>query len=427
MHSCCNCLSGTFFPELFLAKSRTSRAKINVKSIRNECKSYTFSEDSLDIRKSLEKLGLILGEKIDEGSSAFIYLAISTGLSGYGKSSWQGEKGKVHAVKVVKLSEGKEESKLLAFHEEYSLLSSLSHRGIVKVYHYDRLFMVMEYCGGGSLFEALHCTNIKAKNVLNQETEGELISMIDENMPILNLPILMLDIAEALSYIHQHDLAHRDIKSANILLTWDKELERVRAKIADFGSANAVSVVPVRKKTNPLRSLLGLQRGFYPVGSLLWMSPEMLEPPFEEEEVYARADKVDSYALAIVLWECMEWRIPWCGTEVPSRKLVVKKVVKSKSMHLPLPRKATKDFAELITVMLHKDPRKRPTSVEIFERLEDIAGIWDTERAYQQISSYLHINRTTEEYIYKVLSVNASHESTIPVVTSKENVYDHNS
>ena len=72
--------------------------------------------------------------------------------------------------------------------------------------------------------------------------------MIDENMPILNLPILMLDIAEALSYIHQHDLAHRDIKSANILLTWDKELERVRAKIADFGSANAVSVVPVRKK-----------------------------------------------------------------------------------------------------------------------------------------------------------------------------------
>jgi len=138
MHSCCNCLSVSFFPELFLAKSRTSRAKINVKSIRNECKSYTFSEDSLDIRKSLEKLGLILGEKIDEGSSAFIYLAISTGLSGFGKSSWQGEKGKVHAVKVVKLSEGKEESKLLAFHEEYSLLSSLSHRGIVKVYHYDR-------------------------------------------------------------------------------------------------------------------------------------------------------------------------------------------------------------------------------------------------------------------------------------------------
>ena len=33
------------------------------------------------------------------------------------------------------------------------------------------------------------------------------------------------------------------------------------------------------------------------------MSPEMLEPPFEEEEVYARADKVDSYALAIVLWD----------------------------------------------------------------------------------------------------------------------------
>ena len=70
------------------------RAKTNVKSIRNECKSYTFSEDSLDIRKSLEKLGLILGEKIDEGSSAFIYLAISTGLSGFGKVVGKEKKGK---------------------------------------------------------------------------------------------------------------------------------------------------------------------------------------------------------------------------------------------------------------------------------------------------------------------------------------------
>ena len=71
-----------------VVKKVKSRAKINVKSIRNECKSYTFSEDSLDIRKSLEKLGLILGEKIDEGSSAFIYLAIPTGLSGSGKSTF---------------------------------------------------------------------------------------------------------------------------------------------------------------------------------------------------------------------------------------------------------------------------------------------------------------------------------------------------
>ena len=37
----------------------------------------------------------------------------------------------------------------------------------------------------------------------------------------------------------------------------------------------------------------------------------------------------------------------WCETEVPSRKLVIERVVKSKAMHLPLPRKATKEFAEL--------------------------------------------------------------------------------
>ena len=133
------------------------------------------------------------------------------------------------------------------------------------------------------------------------------------------------------------------------------------------------------------------------------MPPEMLEPPFEGDEVYARADKVDIYAFAIVLWECMEWRIPWCETEVPSRKLVIERVVKSKAMHLPLPRKATKEFAELITVMLCKDPKERPTSAEVLERLQDVAERWDTEQAYQQVSSYLHINRVKEEYIYKVL------------------------
>jgi hypothetical protein len=80
-------------------------------------------------------------------------------------------------------------------------------------------------------------------------------------------------------------------------------------------------------------------------------------------------------------------------------------------MHLPLPRKVTKEFAELMTIMLHKDPRERPNSVEVLERLEDIAGLWDTGQAYQKISSYLSINRSKEEYIYNVLSSHASHTS----------------
>ena len=76
----------------------------------------------------LRKAWRILEEKIDEGSS-LLYTVLDR-LSGFGKTSWQGQKGKVHAVKIVKLSEGKEEHKLLAFHEEYSILSSLNHKGL---------------------------------------------------------------------------------------------------------------------------------------------------------------------------------------------------------------------------------------------------------------------------------------------------------
>ena len=121
-------LASSFVPELFRTKIRRSR----VRTIRNKFKSNTFSEDSADIRNSLEKLGLILGEKIGEGSSALIYCAFSTGLSGFGKTSWQGEKGKVHAVKVAKLSEGKEENVLLRLLA--ATLLKMNHILILKVF-----------------------------------------------------------------------------------------------------------------------------------------------------------------------------------------------------------------------------------------------------------------------------------------------------
>ena len=43
------------------------------------------------------------------------------------------------------------------------------------------------------------------------------------------------------------------------------------------------------------------------------MSPEMLEPPFEEEEVYARADKVDSYALPLFCGNVWNGEFPGVG------------------------------------------------------------------------------------------------------------------
>lgn len=53
----------------------------------------------------------------------------------------------------------------------------------------------------------------------------------------LDVPSLALDLGRALAYCHSQGVAHRDVKSPNIMLAWDAGEERLVAKLCDFGSA----------------------------------------------------------------------------------------------------------------------------------------------------------------------------------------------
>jgi len=345
-----------------------------------------------NIRLSLERNGLILEDKIGEGASASIYRARSTGLSGFGKSSWQGERGKIHAVKVLKNIDvhtlqirQKEE-----FTKETEIHSQLNHINITSFHYKEDTFMVTEFCEGGSLFDALSCKNIKAHKILNPEHEKKLCEEVDRNMPMLNFPHLALDIIKALGYIHYMGFAHRDLKSSNILLSWNEELQRTVAKVCDFGSASHLSDLPCREKRSRIQTILGVKKGsFRPIGSLLWMPPEMLDPPIESSQNYCRADKVDVYACGVVFWEMMEWRLPWCEETLPSRQRVIKAVVKNSEIHLPFPAKISPSFKKLMIAMLQKDPRNRPDSSQVLVDLINIGGNWDTSNAFTEVANFL--------------------------------------
>lgn len=103
---------------------------------------------------------------------------------------------------------------------EMSVLELLSHPNIVQFFgvevHRDRVYIFMEYCSGGSLSGLLEYGRIEDEIVIQLYT---------------------LQMLEALAYLHQFGIVHRDVKPDNILLDHLGVI-----KFVDFGSAKVIAI-----------------------------------------------------------------------------------------------------------------------------------------------------------------------------------------
>ena len=157
---------------------------------------------------------------------------------------------------------------------------------------------------------------------------------------------------------------------------------RICAKLCDFGSAAPVGKLPRRPakpKWGGFERLLGFSGEWRPVGTMLWMAPEMLEPPVEGETApdgYS-GDKVDVYSLGIVFWELFEWRIPWMGGKPASKREIIDLVVR-KNQRLPISMTCSPRLTQLMLSMWDASPLKRPTATFVLSELESIGSNWDT-------------------------------------------------
>lgn len=142
------------------------------------------------------------------------------------------------AIKEIDL-EGESDTVIQSIEREIRFLESSSHPNIVSFYesflHKMKLFIVMEYCSGGTLKDLICWWDLKE----------------------LYISIILWEILQGIQYLHSTGKIHRDIKPANILIT-DKE----EVKIADFGVSAELS----KTETN--------RESF--VGTPYWMAPEML-------------------------------------------------------------------------------------------------------------------------------------------------------
>ena len=160
------------------------------------------------------------------------------------------------------------------FLREIKLAARLQHPNILPVYDSGDaagvLYYVMPYVEGESL-----------RDRLDREPQ----------LPVDDALQITREVAEALSYAHDHDVVHRDIKPENIMLSGG------HAIVADFGIARAVSAAGGDKLT---------QTGLA-IGTPAYMPPEQASGSGQVDR------RSDIYSLACVLYETLAGQPPFTG------------------------------------------------------------------------------------------------------------------
>jgi len=240
------------------------------------------------------------------------------------------------AVKVLHEHLSRDDAFVERFRREALAAARLTHLNIVAIYDtgsdegrdgVDHHFIVMEYCGRGTLTELLASGPLDPSRVA----------------------VIGRIVCEALAYAHGHGIVHRDIKPANILITDDGTL-----KVADFGIAKAAFAGGDLTTTGAV------------LGTVTYISPEQakgLEPD-------ARSDL---YSIGVVLYELLTGRPPFVGDNQ----------VATAMQHLreepPPPRSirggVPRGLESVILTALAKDPDGRfPTALAMAKALDDVDG-----------------------------------------------------
>ncbi|XP_048619550.1 serine/threonine-protein kinase STY8 isoform X1 [Brassica napus] len=214
---------------------------------------------------------------------------------------------------------------LREFSQEVYIMRKIRHKNIVQFLGActlsPTLCIVTEFMARGSIYDFLHKQKFAFK--------------------IQTLLKVAVDVAKGVCYLHQNNIIHRDLKTANLLMD-----EYGLVKVADFGVAR------VQIESGVMTAETGTYR---------WMAPEVIE-----HKPYSH--KADVFSYGIVIWELLTGHIPYAYlTPLQAAVGVVQKGLRPK-----IPKKTHPKVKGLLQRCWNQDPKDRPEFEEIIEMLQQI-------------------------------------------------------
>ncbi|XP_038674664.1 mitogen-activated protein kinase kinase kinase kinase 4 isoform X4 [Scyliorhinus canicula] len=238
--------------------------------------------------------------------------------------------GQLAAIKVMDVTEDEEEEIKL----EINMLKKYSHHRNIATYygafikksppgHDDQLWLVMEFCGAGSITDLV-------KNTKGNSLKEDWIAYICR------------EILRGLSHLHIHHVIHRDIKGQNVLLT-----ENAEVKLVDFGVSAQLDRTVGRRNTF--------------IGTPYWMAPEVIACDENPDATYDY--RSDLWSLGITAIEMAEGAPPLCDMH-PMRALFL--IPRNPPPRLKS-KKWSKKFFSFIESCLVKNYMQRPSTEHLLK------------------------------------------------------------
>ena len=236
------------------------------------------------VSRSASPMKYILGDRIGEGSFAQVYRAIDA------------ESGRIFAVKQMSIESARNEENARTLAKEIELLKNLRHPNLVRYLGTHRTStqfnIFLEYCTGGSIAQMLKQFG---------RFPEPLIRMYTRQM------------TEALAYLHEHGIVHRDVKGANVLVNGQTT---GIAKLSDFGCSKRAP--QDGDDLDADQSLMRIR------GTVLWMAPECAQ---QSPHVNTSSD---IWSLGATVIEMATGKPPWAELNIKEEITALLKIATTK-------------------------------------------------------------------------------------------------